>query len=109
MNLSMLILAVIGIAVMVVGSIEWLKGAWKAIFKVELAGWVPSVLPPLLCLVFAWITSPLVGLAGLWFLAVALLALAVTELCYQLIVQSIPQAVAGAISGLTGQTPPKTP
>lgn len=108
MNLSLVIVAVIGIAIMVVGLLEWLKGWWK-----KIPTWIPSALSPILCLVLGQMAAPLVltGLLWLWGIALALLALAVTELCYQLIVQSIPQTIAGLIStvvppGTAAPSPP---
>lgn len=102
-NLGLTVTAIIGIAIMVVGFTEWLKGLWQKLFGVTIPGWVPSALPLLACLALAALVAPLVGLLGLWWVAVGLMALAVTELCYQLLVQSIPQVVAGAISAATGQ------
>ena len=46
--------------------------------------------------------APLIGLKDAWWVAVGFLGLAITELCYQIFIQSIPQALANAISSLGG-------
>jgi hypothetical protein len=109
MNLTMLALAIVAIGLMNTGFIEWLKGAWKKVLKLDIPEWIPSILPFLLSLFFGYLLAPLIGLAGSWWIAVGFLGLAITELCYQIFIQSIPQAVAGAISSLTGGSAPSIP
>ena len=95
-NLSLIAVAIFAIAVMTVGLIEWVKGWWKRIPQ-----WFPSVASPVLCLVLGQVTAPLVLLLGtltwVWGIVLSLMGLAVTELCYQMIVQSVPQILQGAI------------
>jgi len=108
-NLSLVALAIFAIAVMVVGIMEWIKGWWKKIPQ-----WFPSVASPVFCLILGQVVAPLVLLGSLtwvWGIVLSLMGLAVTELCYQIIVQSIPQIVAGAVSKVSGTdaTPPAPP
>ncbi len=106
MNIGNVVLSIVAIAVMVVGVIEWFKGWWKKIPQ-----WFPSVASPVFCLVLGQVVAPLVLLGTLtwvWGIVLSLMGLAVTELCYQIIVQSIPQVLQGVLSNISGQ-PPKTP
>jgi hypothetical protein len=102
MDIKLFALVVLAIGLMNTGFIEWLKGAWKKVLKADIPEWLPSVLPFLLSLVFGYLMAPLIGLNGAWWVAVGFLGLAITELCYQIFIQSIPQALAGAISSLGG-------
>ncbi len=109
MNLSFVVLAILAIAVMTTGLIEWVKGWWKKIPQ-----WFPSVASPVFCLVLGQVCAPLVltgSLTYVWGIVLSLMGLAVTEFCYQLIIQSIPQVVSGLIGTVTGQPvqPPKPP
>jgi hypothetical protein len=102
-NISLVVLAIVAIAVMVVGLIEWVKGWWKRI-----PAWFPSVASPVYCLVLGQVVAPLVlvgTLTWVWGIVLSLMGLAVTELCYQVIVQSIPQL----LSNLVAQAAPKPP
>ena len=104
MDIKLFALVVLAIGLMNTGFIEWLKGAWKKVLKVDIPEWLPSVLPFLLSLVFGYLMAPLIGLNGAWWVAVGFLGLAITELCYQIFIQSIPQALAGALASLGGGT-----
>lgn len=108
MNIGNVVLAVVAIAVMVVGVIEWFKGWWK-----KIPSWFPSVASPVFCLVLGQVVAPLVllgTLTWLWGIVLGLMGLAVTELCYQILVQSIPQVVQAVLSNAVGSAvPPKPP
>jgi hypothetical protein len=102
MDIKLFALVVLAIGLMNVGFIEWLKGAWKKVLKADAPEWLPSVLPFVLSLIFGYLMAPLIGLKDAWWVAVGFLGLAITELCYQIFIQSIPQALANAISSLGG-------
>jgi hypothetical protein len=107
LNLSLIALAIFAIAIMTVGVLEWVKGWWK-----KIPSWFPSVGSPVLCLILGQVVAPLVLLGVLtyvWGVVLSLMALAVTELCYQLIVQSIPQVVAGVIASVVPASAPPPP
>jgi hypothetical protein len=108
MNLSLVVLAIFAIAVMTVGLIEWVKGWWKKIPQ-----WFPSVASPVFCLVLGQVVAPLVLDANhitiLWGVILSLMGLAVTEFCYQIIIQSIPQVVQGLIQSIAPAPPAPQP
>lgn len=109
MNLSLVALAILAIAVMTTGLIEHTKGWWK-----KMPGWFPSATSPVLNLLLGQLVAPLVlvgvPLQWAWGIAIGLLGLAVTEFCYQLIIQSIPQILQGAIAKVVPPAePPKAP
>ena len=107
MNLSLVALAIVSIAVMTVGLIEWVKGWWKKIPQ-----WFPSVASPVFCLILGQVVAPLVLLGTLtyvWGIVLSLMGLAVTELCYQLIVQSVPQVLQGVIQKVAPTTVASVP
>jgi len=112
MDLKLVVLSIVGAAVMVVGLIEWVKG-WPAWKKTPLPGWFPSVASPILCLAAGQLVAPLVlpsvALFWLWGVAIGLLALAVTELAYQIIVQSIPQVLSGIVAKVAPPASPTNP
>jgi len=106
MNLSLIALAIFAIAIMVVGLLEHTKGWWK-----NIPAWFPSVASPVLNLALGQLVAPLVlvGVAASWAwgIVIGLLALAVTEFCYQLIIQSIPQVLSGLVAKVA--PPPAEP
>lgn len=110
-------LAILAIAVMVVGLIEWAKG-WPHWYDATknpkgpvFPGWIPSVASPVLCLLFGQLVAPLVlgslALLWLWGIVLGLLGLAVTELCYQILVQSIPQVIQAVLTNVVGGAQPQ--
>ncbi len=117
MNIGYIVIAVSAVAVMVVGITEWMKG-WPLWFDAvknpegpPFPSWIPSVLSPVANLAFGQLMAPLLlpGHFILWGIVLGLLGLAMTELCYQLIVQSIQQVLSGLVSQASGvqiQTPP---
>lgn len=96
MNLRMAALAVFAISIMVVGIIEWVKAGWRKIFGTDCPSWLPWVLSPVGCVAFAAIAGPLAGFSGWWFAVLGFLALAVTEIGYQTIVQGLQNVVQAA-------------
>jgi hypothetical protein len=115
MDLKLIALAIVAAALMVVGLIEWVKGwpLWLDAAKnpkgTPFPAWLPSVASPVLCLFAGQLLAPLVlvgiALAWLWGIAIGLLALAVTELGYQIIVQSIPQVLTGIVEKVAPKAP----
>lgn len=69
-------------AVIIVGTIEWIKGMLKACFKIVVPAWVPSILLPPVCLA---VSAAKGGL--LWYNALGMLA--ASEAGYALIWQNL--------------------
>jgi hypothetical protein len=108
------VLFVFAITVMMIGLIEWIKAGWRTLFKVDVPGWLPWVLSPIGCLIFAAIAGPLAGFTGWWFAVLGFLALAITEVGYQTIVSGLQAVVQSVVnraeqSVADATTPPKTP
>ena len=108
MDLKLFVLAVFAIAVVTVGVLQWLKGLWK-----KMPSQFAAALLPVICLGLGWAVGPEVSPAfGMWLLLGGL-AWAIGQLCYELIVQSIPALVQTAVSKAEGAIDaaqvPKTP
>jgi hypothetical protein len=100
MDLKLFVLLVFGITVVVVGILQWLKGLWKTV-----PSWLPAALLPILTLALGWVVAPVVtAVLGLRLLMGGL-SWALGQLCYEIIVQSIPALVQGAIDKAEGKTP----
>ena len=103
MDLKLFALLVFAIAVVTVGILQWLKGLWKTVPSLLL-----GLLLPVVCIGLGLLVGSVVSpVFGLWLLLGGL-AWAVGQLCYELIVQSVPQLVGGLIKKVEDKvdTPP---
>ena len=99
MDIKLFVLVMFAIVVSAVGIIQWIKGVWKGMPSL-----VASVFLPVLSLSLALVAVVSFGWAFLLFLLLGGLAWAVAQLCYEIIVQSVPQVVQGLASKVEGQS-----
>ena len=93
MDIKLFVVMMFAIVVGVVGIIQWIKGIWKD-------------MPSLVSAIFLPVLSMALALAAVWsfkwpfalFLLLGGLAWAVAQLCYEIIVQSVPQVVQSLVA-----------
>jgi hypothetical protein len=93
MDIKLFVVMMFAIVVGVVGIIQWIKGIWKD-------------MPSLVSAIFLPVLSLALALAAVWafkwpfalFLLLGGLAWAVAQLCYEIIVQSVPQVVQSLVA-----------
>ena len=99
MDIKLFVVMMFAIVVGVVGIIQWIKGIWKD-------------MPSLVSAIFLPVLSMALALAAVWsfkwpfalFLLLGGLAWAVAQLCYEIIVQSVPQVVQSLVAKAEGVT-----
>ena len=104
MDIKLFVVMMFAIVVGVVGIIQWIKGIWKD-------------MPSLVSAIFLPVLSMALALAAVWsfkwpfalFLLLGGLAWAVAQLCYEIIVQSVPQVVQSLVAKAEGATTTQAP
>ncbi len=97
MDIKLFVVMMFAIVVGTVGIIQWIKGIWKD-------------MPSLVSAIFLPVLSMALALAAVWsfkwpfalFLLLGGLAWAVAQLCYEIIVQSVPQVVQSLVAKAEG-------
>ena len=81
------------VVVIVVGIIQWLKGVWKTMPSLA-----SSLIVPILCMGFSLLAGPAFGWVFWTSLILGGLSWSLAQLCYEIIIQSVPRLVQGAVA-----------